>query len=539
MVKIFSPQEAILEIQKVQTTPQWVLQARANNQTLKALVTGQGFHDELIQRIEHLESSKRGIARKKYAKDIRDMFNRVNKKRFNVFEAVGGSEVIKIENETLQFQFKTILSSFKGNKSLEKYLSDTFFDLLDIDPNGLIFLEYKIIGTEKKIYPTYKSINDIRFYESEGQQPNYVIFEPIKKVENGIITETIRFVDAKNDYTFQKVETTYKLVEEKSFVHPFENVPAIILSDRQQIGSELRISPIEAVQELAKDYARDKSILTIYKFQNGFPIHWRYVSECRACKGTGKTGVPRPGEKPQACNMCGGDGILKRGDVTDVVNINTPKEGDPILTPNIAGYVNPSLEVWDQYNKDLQTMEQKIENTIWGTETSEQSNETATGRFIDIQPVTNELSKLSSNVEYVHNTLAKYVLKFITPIKSDKIYYYKSYGRRFIIETPDILLEKYNNAKEKGSPTTVLDRLLNEFIVSKYKNDILMLNLQLKKAELEPYVHYDIVTVNSIFGQKEALKKQLFQEWSKTADFSKEISTLATEFKTYINDSSL
>ena len=539
MVKVFSPQEAILEIQKVQTTPQWVLQARANNQTLKALVTGQGFHDELIQRIEHLESSKRGIARKKYAKDIRDMFNRVNKKRFNVFEAVGGSEVIKIENETLQFQFKTILSSFKGNKSLEKYLSDTFFDLLDIDPNGLIFLEYKIVETEKKIYPTYKSINDIRFYESEGQQPNYVIFEPIKKVENGIITETIRFVDAKNDYTFQKVETTYKLVEEKSFVHPFENVPAIILSDRQQIGNELRISPIEAVQELAKDYARDKSILTIYKFQNGFPIHWRYVSECRTCKGTGKTGVHKPGEKPQSCNMCGGDGILKRGDVTDVVNINTPKEGDPILTPNIAGYVNPSLEVWNQYNEDLKTMEQKIEDTIWGTETSEQSNETATGRFIDIQPVTNELSKLSSNVEYVHNTLAKYVLKFITPIKSDKIYYYKSYGRRFIIETPDILLEKYNNAKKAGSPTTVLDRLLNEFIVSKYKNDILMLNLQLKKAELEPYVHYDIVTVNSIFGQKEALKKQLFQEWSKTADFSKEISILATEFKTYINDSSL
>jgi len=530
MVKIFTPDEAIEEIKKNETPKEWVLNARSKTRTLKALVTGDGFHDELIERIEHLESSKKAQARRKYAKDIRDMFSRVYKKRYNVFEAVGGSEVYKIENENLQIRYKNILSNFKGNKSLEKYLADNLFELLDVDPNGLIFMEYV---KDLKIYPTYKSINDIRYYSTNGQQIDFVIFEPKKTFVNGTITETIRFVDSINDYTFEKVSSTYRLVEDKSFQHPFEVVPAVVISDRQQIGTEIRISPIEAVQELAKDYARDKSVLTVYKFQNGFPIHWRYVSECRECRGTMKTGK-------EVCKSCGGDGILKKGDVTDVVNITPPTSTDqPVLTPNIAGYVNPSLEVWEQYNKDLETLETKIENTAWGTETSKATNETATGRFIDTQPVTNELSKLSSNVEYIHNTLARYVLRFVTPIKNENIYYYKSYGKRFIIETPDVILEKYNIAREKGSPTTVLDRLLNEFIVSKYKNDVIMLNIQLKKAELEPYIHFDILTVNTIFGANEAYKKVLFQEWWKTIDNSQEVSKLADNFKTYLkNDSS-
>lgn len=528
MVKVFSPEEAVKEIQNNLTPKDWVVEARKKYRTLNALVTGRGFSDELVNRIEHIESTNRAKARKMYSKDIRDMFNRVMKKRYNVFEAVGGSEIIKIENEELKYKFTNTLTNFKGNKSLEKYLSDNLFDLMDIDPNGLIFLEY---NEEKKVYPTYKSINDVRYYESDGQQPIYVIFEPKKKIQNGTIEETVRFVDSVNDYTFLRVEGTYKLIEEKSFIHPFEEVPAVIISDKVEIGTELRISQIEQVQELAKDYARDKSVLTIYKFQNGFPIQWRYVTECRICKGTGKTGQ-------EACKNCSGNGILKKGDVTDIVNIATPSEGSPILAPNIAGYVNPSLEVWDQYNKDLKEMEAKIENTIWGSVENQKGNETATGKFIDVQPVINELSRLSSNVEYIHNTLAKLTLRFILPIKTDKIFYYKSYGKRFIIETPDVILKKYNEAKDKGDANVILDRLLNEFIVSKYKNDPFTLNQQLKKAEIEPYIHYDVKTVYDLFGQKEAFKKQLFQEWSKTADFSQDISILVTNFNLYINENS-
>ncbi len=420
MVEVFTPEEALKKIVQYQTTPQWVLDARERSSEFKALVTGEKFSDLLINRIESIESAKRAIARRKYSKDIRDMFDRVFKKRYNVFEAVGGSEVVKIESETLKAQFETIANNFKGQKSIEKYLSDTFFNLWDVDPNGVLFLEYKIEDGQIECYPTYKSINDIRYYDADGQEIEYIIFEPkFVKTETNSLSKMWRFVDSENEYFFIQDGSSFRFLEEKSFKHEFKQVPGVIISDNQIVGSHIRRSMVDQVSELAKDYARDKSVLTIYKFQNGFPIHWRYEQKCRPCQGTGKTGS-------ESCKICNGKGILQKSDVTDVVSVTPPREGDPVLTPNVAGYVNPSIEVWKQYNDDIKQMELKIESTIWGTMEAAAQNDTATGKFIDTQPITNELSKLSSNVEFVHNFLAKMVLRLITPVETDKIYYYKS-----------------------------------------------------------------------------------------------------------------
>ncbi len=529
MVEVFTPEEALKKIVQYQTTPQWVLDARERSSEFKALVTGEKFSDLLINRIESIESAKRAIARRKYSKDIRDMFDRVFKKRYNVFEAVGGSEVVKIESETLKAQFETISNNFKGQKSIEKYLSDTFFNLWDVDPNGVLFLEYKIEDGQIECYPTYKSINDIRYYDADGQEIEYIIFEPkLVKTETNSLSKMWRFVDSENEYFFIQDGSSFRFLEEKSFKHEFKQVPGVIISDNQIVGSHIRRSMVDQVSELAKDYARDKSVLTIYKFQNGFPIHWRYEQKCRPCQGTGKTGS-------ESCKICNGKGILQKSDVTDVVSITPPREGDPVLTPNVAGYVNPSIEVWKQYNDDLKQMELKIESTIWGTMEAAAQNDTATGKFIDTQPITNELSKLSSNVEFVHNFLAKMVLRLITPVETDKIYYYKSYGRRYIIESPDTILNKYNESKDKGDPVTILDRLLNEFIVAKYKSDLYMQNVQLKKAVLEPYIHLSVKEVYDMFGKKEAYKKAVFADFWSEAEHSKPYDVLLKEFNEYAN----
>lgn len=530
MVKVFTPEDALQKIAQLQTTPQWVLEARERSSEFKALVTGEKFSDLLINRIESIESAKRAIARRKYSKDIRDMFDRVFKKRYNVFEAVGGSEVVKIESETLKAQFETIANNFKGQKSIEKYLSDTFFNLWDVDPNGVLFLEYKIEDGQIECYPTYKSINDIRYYDADGQEIEYIIFEPkLVKTETNSLSKMWRFVDSENEYFFIQDGSSFRFLEDQSFKHEFKQVPGVIISDNQIVGSHIRRSMVDQVSELAKDYARDKSVLTIYKFQNGFPIHWRYEQKCRPCQGTGKTGS-------ESCKICNGKGILQKSDVTDVVSVTPPREGDPVLTPNVAGYVNPSIEVWKQYNDDLKQMELKIESTIWGTMEAAAQNDTATGKFIDTQPITNELSKLSSNVEFVHNFLAKMVLRLITPVETDKIYYYKSYGRRYIIESPDTILNKYNESKDKGDPVTILDRLLNEFIVAKYKSDLYMQNVQLKKAVLEPYIHQTVEEVDKLFGKKEAYKKAIFADFWQSADHSKSVEQLESEFNVYVEE---
>lgn len=510
-------------------THDWVTKAREENKTLKALVNGEGFSEVLIKKIEHLESAERANVRRKYSKDIRDLFVRVWKKRQNVFDANGGSENLKIKSETLTKEFNKILSSFKSNKSLYKYLAENLFQLTDTDPNGVIMLEYKT-GEEIDLYPVYRSINDIRYYKSDGQLVDYIVFEP--KVNESISVRTWRFVDDKTDYTFTEVDGDFILDEEKTFDHPFGKVPCIILSEKQVTGSEERISPVDPVVELAKDYARDKSVLTIYKFQKGMPIHWRYGSKCKPCSGLGKIGS-------DTCPSCDGKGFPRKSDVSDVHILPIPKDGQPFLGDKVAGFSSPDLATWEQYKKALRDMESLIDDTIWGTDKTHQTennNETATGRYIDIQPITNTLNEYSDVAEYVYNTLSNWVINFVDQSKDkDEVLYHRSLGRRYIIESPDVLMDKYGKAKENGDNNTILDKLMEEIILSKYKSDPYMQSQMLLKSKVEPYLHLSTKEVYDYYGAEESNKKVLFQKFWINADKNKTADVLTNEFEQYFN----
>lgn len=510
---------------------QWVIEARENSKSLKALVNGEGFQEELIEHIEHLESQERAEVRRKYSKDIRDLFSRVMKKRQNVFDANGGSENNNISNKTIKEDFIKTISNFKSNKSLFKYLSESYFQLTDIDPNGVIMLEYELEDEEYNLYPTYKSIEDIRYYKSKGQLVDYIIFEP--KVHEDTLVKSWRFVDDTMDYTFTEIQGEFIINEDKTFEHPFGEAPCLVLSEWSKTGSEVRLSPIHNITELSKDYARDKSILTIYKFQNGMPIHWRYGSKCKTCNGLGKVG-------DNDCTSCDGKGNPRKADVSDMHIIPIPKEGQPFLSDKVAGFTSPDLETWKQYKEDLTHAELVIDDTMWGTDKthySEHKNETATGRYIDLQPITNTLNTYSDVVEYVYNTLANWTLNFIDQTKKpEEIQYMRSFGRNYIIESPGVLVEKYGKAKENGDNNTILDKMLEEYILSKYKSDPIMQEEMLKKAKVEPYVHLSPSEVYEYFGRIEVNKKVLFNDFWEEANKDQTFEKLKEEFNTYFNN---
>lgn len=527
---IFDEITVIEEIQKHLKPCDWVKKAREEHEVLAALIVGENFNEVLIKKIEQIESDKRSKARKKYSKDIRDLFDRVTQPRHSIFSASGGSVHIDIPSKVNKEKLVKSLQHFKGQKSIKQYLSENFFKLADVDPNGVLFLEYK---DDEDIYPTYKSIKDIRYYESNGQLCEYIVFEPQVKVINGVAVHKWRLVDSETDWTIIQINNTFKVSEEKTFKHPFGGVPCVILSDIQKTGSELRFSSMFPIIELSKDYARDKSIKTIYKFQHGFPRHWRYVKECRSCQGTGKDGE-------HACKICNGKGEIRVNDITDVTTLPMPREDDQVVTPNVEGFVSPDLQTWTQYNDDLTNMEELIDATIWGTRRiAEGGNETATGRFIDVQPVMNKLGWYADKVEFTHNVLANFVNEWVQNKVIEKKEYHLTYGRRFIIESPDTVLEKYTEAREKGDNVTILDKLLDEYILSKYSNDPMMLEIMQKKRQVEPYVHNSIKEVSDIFGAQEAYKKVLFVDWWTTIDQSKTVDQLRNEFATYSQSNQL
>jgi hypothetical protein len=216
----FTEQEIINVIQSNLQLPRWVDDSRYQHKILDALVTGKNFSEVLIERIEKIESNDRAMH-------------------------------IDIESETKKQKVFKALNDFKGQKSIKQYLSENYFRLANTDPNGVIFLEYY---EDKKIYPTYKSIYDIRSYKSNGSLCKYIIFEPETRVTNGLSVNIWRVVDSKTDWRIIQNGSQFIVDYERTFEHMFGSVPAVILSDIQEMGSEFRYSALNPIIELAKDY---------------------------------------------------------------------------------------------------------------------------------------------------------------------------------------------------------------------------------------------------------------------------------------------
>lgn len=524
------------EIQKIiksnRNVPDWIEKARKYSEDLNALINGIKF-EELLEKIEGIEKSeKRAESRKKYSKSIMDLNKRLLRPIDNVYSATGGNKLYNIKDETTLNDVLKNISRIRGNRSLEKWLQKTWMSVYHTDPNGLIFMEYKS-EPKLKVYPTYKSINSIRCYEERDQKLEWVLFEPIKKeielnpdneninekfdqkTKSKKIIEIWRFVDDKNDYKIKIEGETITIIDEETFEHPFGETPGIINSDIPLIGTPNKLSPLHETIDLQKDYLRDKSILTIYKFQKGFPIFWRYKALCPDCHGARKKGNEK-------CPTCDGDGWLKDRDVTDEVLLPYPEDETDIVVNPIAGFISPEMDTWNQYTEDLNNNEIKQYETQWGSHFLEEDEKTATAKWINTQPVINKLNDYSDIAEYMEWQTSEWIVNAHMPIKekNEKVCTI-TYGRRYIIESADNILKKYIEAKNNGVDDTILDRLMTEYITSKYKNDPEGLKMYLTKKDLTLYLHFNIDQVKNIFGTREAQRKMLFNDWWETLDFNK------------------
>ena len=522
--------EVLLYIKNNQSICSYIKRSREQTTELKALVSGKMFTDYLIKKIEHIEGEKRAIARKKYSRSVIDLFERLLRPIDNVYHSTGGSTHIKLNPNELEVTLNSI-SKIRDGLSLGKWLEQFWMPLYHNDPAGVVFLEYKVENDRAYSYPTYKSINSIRKYEAKGQKCEVILFEPVKAKDSTGDYKIWRVVDDLKDYTVIQRGENYTVSEELTFEHPFGECPALINSNIIDILDDdyLRKSPINPICETSKEYAQNQSIKTVYKFLHGIPIQWRYVTVCRDCHGTKKKGN-------SDCPTCDAKGFYESKDVTDIVNLPTPTKDTPILQ-DIAGYISPDLDTWTQYTEELKFLENTSFKTHWGTVVEAGANETATGRFIDVQPVMNRLNKYADVSEYMENQLTEWIINGLIPSKNkeEKVVAI-SYGRRYIIESPDVILEKYEKAKLNGDATTILDRLFNEYLTAKYRNDPKWLGMALKKAEVEPLLHYTIEQVLQIWGNEKAQEKTLFEEFWKTLTAEEVLDNDAAKLKEMFKD---
>lgn len=504
--------------------PKWVLQARKEHNRLDVHINGKNTALYLDQ-IDSIENKKQLELRRKYLTTNRHAFIELSRPIDKVFSAKGGGVIIERGKED---KIRPLLSDVRHGKPLRSWIKDIQANKYYTDPAGLVFFEWKDDNT----YPTIKSINSIMNYQTDGRNPEWVLFEPYDTPDKE--GKYYRFVDKDADYLIKVVEDKFTI--ENEFENPFKKCPAIVNSNI--INSELTHaeSPFEIVISLADHYLRTGSVKNINEFLHGYPIFWRYLTDCKVCTGTGFI-------EGKQCPSCGGLGVNVNKDVTDVINLAIPdsKEENPKLAPDVAGYVTPDVTSWQEMRTEQEWIFSLMQSTMWGAKMSKDaSNETATAAFLNAQPVNDQLNNFTDAFEDTERKMVDLIVRFETG--EEKSLVSVNYGRRFLLELAETIWNRYESARTKGTNKVSLDYLLSQFYQSEYANDLESLTISQKGIKLEPFVHKTDEEVNAIILIKEddKLRKLYFNEWFKNLDRNeivmKSIEELNKMFNEYINN---
>jgi len=514
-----------------QGKPKWIKEACVQHETLNVHINGDDVV-EYLAKVGHYENERQYQLRKDFATSNKFVFENLLRPVDKIFSAKGGNRTYSASTKSKEQQLKTKLSDVEYGYSITDWIQKIQVNKFYSDPNGLVFFEVK----DKETYPTIKSIERILNYKANGRYVEWVIFKPFKKTDvsgKQIDADFYRVVDDKFDYLVKKQGEILSIVEDETYPVLFKRCPAIINSDLIDYELEMKKSPVDSVIELADHYLNTSSVKNIYEFLHGYPIFWAYVQPCKKCDGT----KLYEGVK---CPECNGEGHTFRKDVSDVIKLKPPTSTEePTLAPNIAGYVQPDLEVWKEQRIELDWIWGLMHFSMWGTALQEKTaNETATAAFLDVQPVNDRLNQLADSFEDMEKKMTEFIGYFYLneSFKGASI----NYGRRFLVESPDQIWNKYETAKEKGSPKVSLDYLLNQFYQAEFANDLESLTIAQKGIKLEPFVHKTDEEISGLteLAIDDKIAKYYFNEWFKSLVYEdillKDIDTLKNEFETYL-----
>lgn len=469
---------------------------------LQMHVLGIGLQN-YIQRIDQHESEKTFQLRKKYGKTNRDIFARMLRPIDNIWQGRGGG-VFYNTSEGNDKKLRVMLSNVDKGYQIRDWVRLFWKPRYIDDPQGIIFIETDPTNING-VYPTYKASRTIFDALPNGRGLEYIIFKTdqpnIFRVIDDVLDRLVKFEGDK--------VTELKSKEYPVFPNYFNRVPAIILSDIPKDGrDDLFMSPIQDEVELADGILREGTIASIHRFKHGFPKPWKYPEVCGTCKGTGLINA-------STCPDCNGSKIKLISDPADISVFAWPDKENPEISEK-GGYISPALEYLKYADESLILLEEKMSVTHWGSflQRDKSVNETATGRFIDTQPVNNRLvlyAKAAESIEtFITNSVATF--NFQSGWKGATV----NLGRRFQIEGPDTIWKKYEDARKNGAPQATLDDMLQDYYETKFQGNELELQKYLKLAQLEPGVHYTPSEAKAGLPWFEYMKKTYFPEYVST-----------------------
>jgi len=487
-----------------------IAKATVINRKLDAHINGYEV-ESYLEIIDKYESPDDLALRKKLVTSNRSLCSDIYKPIEKIYSARGGGVDYQIEASKEQ-EFKDKLKNVAKGQSVRGWVRSQWQPRYMTDPFGVILFETK----SNETYPTYKSIKVIHDIQFDGQEVEYLILkkEATKQQKSDGYT-VYRFIDDTRDIiVFKKGDVvTVDTVESESFETVYEKIPAIVISDIEDPITEIPKSRAEDVVEVLDDVLIDCSIKNVFKKKHGFPLWWAYLPDCPVCGGEKEI----DGVK---CTSCKGTGKDINKNVSTVWGLEQPGKDDQKITPDLSGYVVPPEFTLPQMWEAEDRFRKKLWYTTWGSHLQDSTGtETATGIFLNIQPVYDTLFYYSSAAEKIEKFITDRIGEFYYNTEGTNLYKGSTikYGRRYLVESPKDILNEYNLNREKGSSDVLLNYLIAQYYYSMFKNDETELQKYIILMNFEPFIHLTVSQVTGLpLGDKEKKRKIFFNEWVRT-----------------------
>jgi len=503
------------------------------NSKLAMHVNGVGT-EEYIEELSGIESAQEKELRARLVRSNKGIFSTLLRPFDRVFSAGGGSVFYDVPDVNT---FTNYLSDLNNGMGLRPWLKKRWKNKFIVDPNGVLLIENDSEGNPE---PTYKAITTIHDYCQKGIHLDYIIFVPFGKGDKSFDAYDLkdgknyyRVIDDEKDIIVESEGDYAMIVDELTIKVEIGMVPAVLCSDILDNESNGKASPIQDVIDIADEYLRDTSIHSVYKILHSYPVFWAYLPECTHCDGTGK--VQGENEQDHTCPKCHGYKKDLRKDVSKIYALDPPNPDESSIAPP-AGYVQPDVSSWTEQRTELDWLQRLMHFAMWGTHTREQAtNETATGRYIDSQPVNDRLDDVSETAENIETALTDIIgwILYAQRYKGSSI----GLGRRYMIESPEAIWKRYETARTNGAPLATLDYMLLQFYESEFKSQPMRYQVFEKLIYVEPFVHIKMEDIDGLpVEPQEKLKKYYFSEWLGTMEEGEILMTDTEKLRISLTD---
>lgn len=490
---------------KVKLARKW---AKKNNMH----ITGKNVK-QFLETMDTYETNAQKILREKLVKSNRSLFSFILRPTDKIFTAKGGSINYNVPKKQIDV-LKEGISDVADGLDIQKYLKKVVKKHYLIDPNSVVFID---IDKQGKLETHIVTSDKIFWYENKGNKVNGIIFEPYMDEEDDKDDKLYyRVIDERNDMIFVNDGGEIYELESQRLNNYFGFVPAMLLGDEKCPNNDIFESIICDIVEDADKLLRDVSTMNVHDLAHLYPKYWSYAQNCTRCQGEGVIRYEEGGEnKEETCSSCGGDGIKTRSNPSDEMVLPIPMDGEKPLAPDVAGFVSPDINTARFYREILEKSKNSMFQAMWGT-TYEQGGkrETATGRFLDAQPVQDRLRDISDTFADIHKFMLNCYGKVL--LQQPKYESSVSYGKRYILEGADDILDKYVEvSRENVSELGILD-LRDRYFEAEYQDDKVELMKRKKLSRVEPFPTMKVADVVKIEGlpPAEKLKKLYFSEWT-------------------------